>query len=107
MTLAPESHLRAADFEQVRAQFAEVTLSGELIGRGIRVNAVSPGPTATPMHEKLGLVGAPLDALVAPIPAGRRDHPDEIAQAIVFLASDEAAFTVGSEFVVDGAMSHL
>jgi NAD(P)-dependent dehydrogenase (short-subunit alcohol dehydrogenase family) len=83
------------------------TLSGELIGRGIRVNAVSPGPTATPMHEKLGLVGAHLDALVAQIPAGRRGRPEEIAQAIVFLASDEAAFTVGSELVVDGGMSNL
>jgi NAD(P)-dependent dehydrogenase (short-subunit alcohol dehydrogenase family) len=83
------------------------TLSGELIGRGIRVNAVSPGPTATPMHEKPGLVGAHLDALVGQIPAGRRGHPDEIAQAIVFLAPDEAAFTVGSELVIDGGMSNL
>ena len=48
------------------------TLSGELVSRGIRVNAVSPGPTATPMHDKLGLVGEHLDALVAQIPAGRR-----------------------------------
>ena len=37
------------------------TLSGELISRGIRVNAVSPGPTATPMHDKLGLVGEHLE----------------------------------------------
>jgi NAD(P)-dependent dehydrogenase (short-subunit alcohol dehydrogenase family) len=83
------------------------TLSGELIGRGIRVNAVSPGPTATPMHEKLGLVGANLDALVGQIPLGRRGHPDEIAQAILFLASDEAAFAVGSELVIDGGMTNL
>jgi NAD(P)-dependent dehydrogenase (short-subunit alcohol dehydrogenase family) len=83
------------------------TLSGELIGRGIRVNAVSPGPTATSMHEKLGLVGAHLDALVAQIPAGRRGRPEEIAQAMVFLASDEAAFTVGSELTIDGGMSTL
>jgi NAD(P)-dependent dehydrogenase (short-subunit alcohol dehydrogenase family) len=83
------------------------TLSGELIGRGIRVNAVSPGPTATPMHDKLGLVGANLDGLVAQIPLGRRGHPEEIAQAVVFLASDEAAFTVGSELVIDGGMSNL
>jgi NAD(P)-dependent dehydrogenase (short-subunit alcohol dehydrogenase family) len=83
------------------------TLSGELIGRGIRVNAVSPGPTATPMHDKLGLVGSNLDALVAQIPLGRRGRPDEIAQAIVFLASDEAPFTVGSELIVDGGMSTL
>lgn len=83
------------------------TLSGELIGRGIRVNAVSPGPVATPLHDKAGLVGDNLKALVAQIPLGRRGEPDEIAQAVVFLASDEGAFAVGSEFVVDGGMSNL
>ncbi len=83
------------------------TLSGELIGRGIRVNAVSPGPTATPMHDKLGLVGGNLDGLVAQIPLGRRGRPDEIAQAMLFLASDEAPFTVGSELTIDGGMSTL
>jgi len=83
------------------------TLSGELLSRGIRVNAVSPGPTRTPIFDKLGLTAADLEAMVAPIPAGRFGSPREIAQAIVFLASDEAAFTVGSEFVVDGGMSNL
>ena len=83
------------------------TLSGELIGRGIRVNAISPGPIATPMHDRLGLTGAALDGLVSQIPAGRRGTPNEIAQAVVFLASDTGAFTVGSEFVIDGGMSNL
>jgi NAD(P)-dependent dehydrogenase (short-subunit alcohol dehydrogenase family) len=83
------------------------TLSGELIGRGIRVNAVSPGPVATPLHDKLGLVNDSLAALVKQIPVGRRGDPEEVAQAIVFLASDEGAFTVGSEFVIDGGMSNL
>jgi NAD(P)-dependent dehydrogenase (short-subunit alcohol dehydrogenase family) len=83
------------------------TLSGELIGRGIRVNAVSPGPVATLLHDKLGLTGAALDSLVAQIPLGRRGSPNEIAQAVVFLASDEGAFAVGSEFVIDGGMSNL
>ena len=83
------------------------TLSGELIGRGIRVNAISPGPTATPFHDKLGMGEAEVAALVAQIPAGRRGYSSEIAQAAVFLASDEAAFTVGSELVIDGGMSNL
>ena len=83
------------------------TLSGELLARGIRVNAVSPGPTRTPIFEKLGLSAADLEAMVAPIPAGRFGNPREIARAIVFLASDEAPFMVGSEFVVDGGMSNL
>jgi NAD(P)-dependent dehydrogenase (short-subunit alcohol dehydrogenase family) len=83
------------------------TLSGELIGRGIRVNAVSPGPVATPLHDKLGLVGDDLAGLVKQIPLGRRGAPNEIAQAIVFLASDAGAFAVGSEFIIDGGMSTL
>lgn len=83
------------------------TFSGELIGRGIRVNAVSPGPIATPLHDKIGITGAALDELVAQIPAGRRGTPTEVAQAVVFLASDEGGFTVGSEFIIDGGMSNL
>jgi len=62
---------------------------------------------ATPLHDKAGLVGDNLKALVARIPLGRRGEPEEIAQAVVFLASDEGAFVVGSEFVVDGGMSNL
>ncbi|HTW27191.1 MAG TPA: SDR family oxidoreductase [Acetobacteraceae bacterium] len=83
------------------------TLSGELIGRGIRVNVISPGPVATPLHDKAGLVGDALKALVAQIPLGRRGTAEEIAEVVVFLASDAGAFTVGSEFVIDGGMSNL
>src|SRR5271165_5236709 len=85
------------------------TLSGELISRGIRVNAVSPGPIATPLYDKLGLSEADLKSVAASIqsqvPAGRFGKPGEIASAIVFLASDESAFTVGSELLIDGGMS--
>jgi NAD(P)-dependent dehydrogenase (short-subunit alcohol dehydrogenase family) len=85
------------------------TLSGELIGRGIRVNAVSPGPVATPLYGKLGLSETDLKTVSASIksqvPAGRFGNPSEIASAVVFLASDESAFTVGSELLIDGGMS--
>ena len=84
------------------------TLSGELISRGIRVNAVSPGPIATPLYGKLGLSDADLkataSALQNQIPAKRFGQPGEIARAVVFLASDESAFTVGSELIVDGGL---
>jgi NAD(P)-dependent dehydrogenase (short-subunit alcohol dehydrogenase family) len=83
------------------------TLSGELIGRGVRVNAVSPGPIATPLYGKLGMGDKEIAGLVAQIPAGRRGDPSEIAKAVVFLASDESAFTVGSELIIDGGMSTL
>jgi NAD(P)-dependent dehydrogenase (short-subunit alcohol dehydrogenase family) len=85
------------------------TLSGELISRGIRVNVVSPGPISTPLYSKLGFGEADLKAVAASIqsqvPAGRFGTPSEIAKAFVFLASDESAFTVGSELLIDGGMS--
>jgi len=87
------------------------TLSGELIARGIRVNAVSPGPVSTPLYNKLGLSPDQLSAVAASIqgqvPAGRFGSPSEIAAAVVYLASDESAFTVGSELLIDGGMSSL
>jgi len=87
------------------------TLSGELLSRGIRVNAVSPGPVATPLLSKLGLSEAELKNVSASIqgqvPVGRFGNPSEIASAVVFFASDESAFTVGSELLIDGGMSNL
>jgi NAD(P)-dependent dehydrogenase (short-subunit alcohol dehydrogenase family) len=84
------------------------TLSGELIGRGIRVNAVSPGPIATPLYDKLGMITDDQKAgLQSQVPARRFGTPSEVAQTIVFFASDEAAYTVGSELVIDGGMSNL
>jgi NAD(P)-dependent dehydrogenase (short-subunit alcohol dehydrogenase family) len=87
------------------------TLSGELIKRGIRVNAVSPGPIATPLYSKLGIAPADqkamADNITSQIPAGRFGTPNEVAQAVVFFASDESAFIVGSELIIDGGMSNL
>jgi len=83
------------------------TLSGELIPRGIRINAVSGGPIATPLYQKLGMGETELQSLRSQIPARRLGKPSEIADAVVFLASDESAFTVGSELVIDGGMSNL
>jgi NAD(P)-dependent dehydrogenase (short-subunit alcohol dehydrogenase family) len=87
------------------------TLSGELIGRGIRVNAVSPGPISTPLYSKLGFSEEQLKAVAASIqgqvPAGRFGSPAEIASAVVYLASDESAFAVGTEIMIDGGMGTL
>lgn len=83
-------------------------LSVELIARGIRVNAVSPGPITTPLYGKLGLSDADLkaasEALQNQVPAKRFGKPSEIASAVVFLASDESAYTVGSDLIIDGGM---
>ncbi|MGO8256578.1 SDR family oxidoreductase, partial [Rhizobium ruizarguesonis] len=87
------------------------TLSGELIGRGIRVNAVSPGTIATPLYSKLGASEAQSKAMAeqiqARIPGGRFGKPSEVAKTIVVLASEEAAYIVGSELIIDGGMSNL
>jgi NAD(P)-dependent dehydrogenase (short-subunit alcohol dehydrogenase family) len=87
------------------------TLSGELIGRGIRVNAVSPGPISTPLYNKLGFTGEQLKQVASSIqemvPINRFGTVSEIANAVVYFASDESAFTVGSELLVDGGMSNL
>ncbi len=87
------------------------TLSGELIGRGIRFNSISPGPVSTPIYGKLGLPSEQLAAMAgqiqSQIPLGRFGNPIEIAKAVVFMASDESAFTLGSELVIDGGMSTL
>ena len=84
------------------------TLSGELNLRGIRVNAISPGPIATPLYSKLGFSEADLkatsEALQNQILVKRFGKPSEIASAVVFLASDESGFTVGSELIIDGGL---
>lgn len=85
------------------------TLSGELIARGIRVNAVSPGPVETPLYRKLGLSGSDLknvsESLRNQLPIKRFAQPGEVANALLFFASDEAAFAVGSELILDGGLA--
>ncbi|MBB2749816.1 UNVERIFIED_ORG: NAD(P)-dependent dehydrogenase (short-subunit alcohol dehydrogenase family) [Rhizobium aethiopicum] len=82
------------------------TLSSELLPRGIRVNAVSPGPVETPLYDKLGIPDAYRDQvnkdIVSTIPLGRFGVAAEVAKAVVYLASDESAWTIGTEIVVDG-----
>lgn len=67
--------------------------------RGVRVNAVEPGPTRT--ESTVGM-GEALDALAAEAPAGRPAAPEEIAEAIAYLASDAASFVQGAVLPADG-----
>lgn len=83
------------------------TFSGELLGRGIRVNCISPGPIATDLLSRIGMSEEDIKGLVSQVPLGRRGRPGEIADAVVFLASDDGGFAVGSEFIIDGGMSTL
>lgn len=87
------------------------SLSLELISRGIRINAISPGPIATPMFERFGLPADMVQAIKGEIehksPIKRFGTPEEIAKVALFLASDDASYLVGEEIVVDGGMSLL
>ena len=87
------------------------TLSSELLGRRIRVNVVSPGPVKTPLLSRLGLPAEQLSevesSIQAQVPLKRFGTPQEIASAVLYLASAESAFIVGTELVADGGMSQL
>jgi len=77
----------------------------------IRVNAVSPGTVPTPAYYLMGLtneqVQAFVDSQVTTIPLGRVGTTDEIAKAVVFLASDDSSFVNGIELFVDGGMAQV
>lgn len=83
----------------------------EFKARGIRVNMLSPGPTETPILEKLGITpddhGAFVDMMSGAIPLGRLGRPDELASAALFLASDASSFVTGINLRVDGGMALL
>ncbi len=99
---------RSTVYAATKAAFLNLskTLSSELLPRGIRVNAVSPGPVETPLFDKLGIPDAYRAQvnkdIVSTIPFGRFGTPAEVAKAVLYLASDESAWTVGSEIIVDG-----
>jgi NAD(P)-dependent dehydrogenase (short-subunit alcohol dehydrogenase family) len=69
---------------------------------GIRCNSVHPGPIVTPMTERRRAEPAVYQRMLSRIPLGRYGEPDEVAYAVLYLASDESAFVTGSELVIDG-----
>jgi len=72
--------------------------------KGVRVNAVSPGPTRT---EGTNAMGEGLEQLAAQAPAGRPGTAEEIAEAIVFLATDRSSFVQGAKLAVDGGRTAI
>jgi 3-oxoacyl-[acyl-carrier protein] reductase len=81
------------------------SLAAEIASRGITVNCVAPGLIATPMSERL--TPEQRNRLLAAIPIGRPGRPEEIAAAVVFLASREAAYLTGQTLHVNGGMAML
>jgi NAD(P)-dependent dehydrogenase (short-subunit alcohol dehydrogenase family) len=81
-------------------------LGVEFAGRGVRVNALCPGPVNTPLLEELFAKDTErAQKRLVHVPMGRFGEPREIAQAAAFLASDDSSFVTASTFLVDGGLS--
>ena len=91
------------------ARSAMNAVSAEMAGRGIRVNAVSPGPIETGFFDATGLSKEEIDGfgeqIMAQVPLGRFGRAEEVAAAVAFLLSDDAGYVHAHELVVDGGMS--
>lgn len=83
------------------------TLSSELIGRGIRVNAVTPGPVRTPAPARAGISSDQMESIREQVPMKRWGTAEEIAKAALFLSSSDSSFILGTEIIVDGGMIGL
>lgn len=87
------------------------TAAAELRGRNIRVNAVAPGPIATPIFGRTGMTEEQIEGFKAGIsdrvPLRRIGRPEEVASAVAFLASADASYITGVELNVDGGMANL
>ncbi|WP_405377868.1 SDR family oxidoreductase [Nonlabens sp. Asnod3-A02] len=85
--------------------------SAELAPRGIRVNAVSPGPIGTPFWGKIGLPDDVLtgaaEAITAQTALKRFGDPEEVAKAVLFLASDDSSYIIGEEIAVQGGINSI
>jgi NAD(P)-dependent dehydrogenase (short-subunit alcohol dehydrogenase family) len=85
--------------------------AAELVGRGVRVNAVSPGPIATPIYGRLGMPKDAVDAIaqgiLAQVPMKRFGQPEEVAAAVAFLAGPDASYITGVEIEVGGGVGQI
>ena len=85
------------------------TMSADLAERGIRVNAVSPGPVETPIFGRVGISSEQSrqtkEWLQNQTLVKRMAEPEEIAEAVLYLSSDVSSFVVGTEIVIDGGMT--
>jgi NAD(P)-dependent dehydrogenase (short-subunit alcohol dehydrogenase family) len=74
----------------------------ELAPLGIRVNCIAPGAIETPGASSTNMDAKATEAMLAPIPMKRKGNPEEVSNAVLFLASEESSYMTGSVMIVDG-----
>lgn len=83
------------------------TLAAELAPKEIRVNVLSPGPIRTPIFDKAGMTDEQLERLKEDVPLGRIGTPEEMADVVLFLASNQSRYITGADLQADGGMTQV
>jgi NAD(P)-dependent dehydrogenase (short-subunit alcohol dehydrogenase family) len=103
----PGDPLYAATKGAIRSFGRALAVEQNILARGIRVNVVSPGATLTPLTKAAAERPDVYSYVADRIPMKRWGEPREVAQAILFLASDAASYITGEEITVDGGLAHV
>jgi NAD(P)-dependent dehydrogenase (short-subunit alcohol dehydrogenase family) len=103
----PGDPLYLASKAAVRSLARSLAADEEVLRRRIRINVVSPGATETPLTVQAHGDAAIRAAVEGMVPLGRWGTPDDVARAVLFLASAEAAYITGAELAVDGGLAQI
>ena len=103
----PGDPLYAASKAAVRGLVRTLALDEDVLARGVRVNAVTPGTIATPLtaQDDPAMQTAIDDWVRTHVPLGRWGRAEDVAHAVLYLAGDEASYLTGTEIVVDGGLA--
>ena len=103
-TSATAANLGASVYSATKGALSKIAqiAANEWADRNIRVNIVSPGPVQTKILDRAVPTKEAKDYVASATALKRAGNPNEIAQAVLFLASDEASFIMGTELLVDG-----
>lgn len=103
--MIPKPHYLPYSTSKAGIEMMTKTLALELAKDGIRVNVVAPGAIETDLNIDLQTDKNELENVLKRVPTGRIGKPEEVANAVEFIASDKASYVTGSSFVVDGGMT--